>query len=166
MIPNTQSRLASLKAKSDFIVAMGRFLADKSGPIRPESVPERLGLRISYRDLSKADQRVLIGALARIGFERRGACWYRKGVDPQTEGGMIPREQWSRAVTEWLSTADSPARLSEIIRGAVGAKGHELSREDFSQLNQLCTVNGWKRLGERRNGEPERWYKLAEMEAS
>jgi hypothetical protein len=84
IMENQPSRLASLREKSDFVVAMSRYLADKSGPIRPELLPERLGLGFSYNDLSKGDQRILIGTLGRLGWERREwPFWYRQGDDAE-----------------------------------------------------------------------------------
>jgi hypothetical protein len=83
---DTTSRLATLQAKSDFVVALGRYLADKSGPIRPENTVERLGLGLSYNDLSKSDQRVLIGTFGRLGWTRgKWPFWFRKSDDDAPE---------------------------------------------------------------------------------
>jgi hypothetical protein len=71
---------------------------------------------------------------------------------------MRPREEWRHSIRVFLATAPSPLRLSSIIRGALDAKGSELSRQDFSAFNQLLRVNGWKR---RQSGRAagETWYR-------
>ena len=77
--------LESTEARSRLFAAMSRYLASKSGPIHPSRIPERL-LGVEYCDLGEADKRVIIGTLARLGFEQCPGDWphfYRR--DPETE---------------------------------------------------------------------------------
>jgi hypothetical protein len=65
---------------------MSHYLKNKSGPIRAERLPEHLGMGVAYFDLSTADKRIIVGALARCGFEQRDwPFWFRKSDDDATE---------------------------------------------------------------------------------
>jgi hypothetical protein len=66
----------STTARSELFVKMQRYLADKSGPIRPDNLLLAL--------LTETDRRVLRGTLARCGFEHKpeaGPCWFRAGSE-------------------------------------------------------------------------------------
>jgi hypothetical protein len=77
--------LETTTAKSDLFSKMSAYLSTNSGPIRAERLPEHL-LGVAYSAFNAADKRIIVGTLARLGFEQRKGdfpYWYRK--DAETE---------------------------------------------------------------------------------
>jgi hypothetical protein len=95
IMDNQNSRLGTLKAKSDFVVALSRFLQDKSGPMQPENLPERLGLGLTYSGMSRADHRILVGTLARLGWRLgKWPRWFKAGSEAEDDAELEALPSW------------------------------------------------------------------------
>src|SRR4029077_1240869 len=75
---------------------------------------------------------------------------------------MIDRSFWHHSMRKFLETAESPTRLTTVIRRALDATVPELTREDFVQLHCLMKLNGWRRKQSVKFGD--RWHRPVEAE--
>jgi hypothetical protein len=80
---------------------------------------------------------------------------------PKQESSMIDRRMFGRAISRWLSLAESPVRIAQIVRYALDGTG-EMETNDFSTIKRALKCNGWRR--ERSDIHGERWFRIAARE--